>query len=86
MGQTISVNQLIAHLKKYPGHLRVRMYRPPFRTAYKIKGLEIKGEVEWLYNTNSLYIPMEQMINVELPAEYKPPPRKNKNKRGDNDK
>ena len=77
-GITMNVKQLIAHLEKYPGHLRVRTYRPPFRTAYRLKGLEIKGDIEWLYNTTSLYIPMEQMKYVELPPEYTPPPRKKK--------
>ena len=77
MPEFMTVKGLIEHLKKYPGHLNVMIYRPPFKTGYRVIGPRhpTKGN-QWLYNTRSVYIPIEETRQQHLPDNYKAPPKK----------
>lgn len=67
----LTVGGLKKHLDKYPEGLAISMYRPPFRTGYRIKSPETSAD-EWLYNGSRLYIPTEETRQIELPSSYKP--------------
>jgi len=78
-GGGLTVKQLIAHLQKYPGNLLVSVYRPPFRTAYRI----VADPKQWLYNKNRLYIPTVETRTISLPATYKIPKVSRRTKKND---
>lgn len=73
--KVLTVGGLIEHLERYPKGLAISIYRPPFRTGYRIK-TPFTHEDEWLYNTTRLYIPTEETRQLELPSSYKGPRQK----------
>lgn len=66
----VTVGGLIEHLSKYPSGLKISCYMPHSVQGHRIISPYAENN-QWLYNTKTLYIPMERTRSIELPKNYK---------------